>query len=137
MTENKIYQIIKILASVGIVLALYILWQRYFQPPWQPCNISSSINCDAFVNGPIATVFGIPSALIGLIGYILILLSAIFQNKRILLGMTTFGLSFCAWLGYREIFELKVFCPVCLACQIVMLSLFGLALYLIRGKLPE
>lgn len=134
MTSPNLYKTIKILAAIGILLALYLLWQRYLEPAWQPCNISAGINCDAIIKGPVSTVFGVPSALIGLLGYVVILIASILQNKKLLLGMTTFGLAFCAWLGYREIFDLKVLCPVCVTCQVVMTTAFILSLILFRRK---
>jgi uncharacterized membrane protein len=80
--------------------------------------------------GSLSTLFGIPVSLIGLIGYIVILLCSIFKQKLLVLGMTTFGMVFCLFITYQEVFRLKVICPVCLTCQLVMLTVFLLAIYL-------
>lgn len=126
--NNKIYFIIKALSLVGITLAIYLLWEQFFHPTFQPCNINASINCEAIVNGAVAKTLGIPTPLYGLIGYILILISAILKKKRLLLGISSFGLLFCLYIAFRELFQLHVICPICITCQIVMISVFGLSL---------
>jgi uncharacterized membrane protein len=68
--------------------------------------------------------------LIGLLGYITILFSSVFKKKLLVLGMSTFGMVFCLFITYQEIFILKVICPVCLTCQLVMLVVFILSLVL-------
>lgn len=139
MNTEKIYLFIKILAVFGIGLAVYLLWQQFFQPTFNPCNINATLNCDAIINGLVAKTFGIPTPLIGLTGYIVILISAILGKKKLLLGMATFGLIFCLWIAYQELFLLKVICPVCIGCQTIMIITFILALILVRRKegLPE
>src|SRR3989344_842496 len=114
---------------MGLGLSIYLLWQQWARPAWQPCNISATVNCDAIVSGPVSKTFGIPTPLFGFLGYIVILASVIHRQKKLLLGMATFGLLFCGWIGYREIFELKVICPVCIGCQLIMFSIFSLAVY--------
>ena len=128
MQTNKIYFFIKALSLVGIILAVYLLWQQLFQPEFQPCNINATINCEAIINGAVAKTFGIPTPLYGLIGYTVIFFAAIFKKKRLLLGMATFGLAFCLWIAYKELVELRVICPICIACQLIMISVFSLAI---------
>jgi uncharacterized membrane protein len=50
--------------------------------------------------------------------------------------MTSFGMVFCLRLTYLEIFQENVFCPVCGACQIVMLVLFIISVKLNRSNAP-
>lgn len=104
MKNDKLYLSVKILASIGIVLACFLLWEQLFHPAFQPCRINSTVNCDAIISGVVAKTLGIPTPLYGLIGYIVILTSAFLQRKKLLLGMATFALLFCGWIGYREIF---------------------------------
>jgi uncharacterized membrane protein len=125
---EKKYSYIKILAVVGVLLSMYLLWQQLFQPAFKPCSINETINCDAVINGPVAKTLGIPTPLYGLVGYIVILFATFKQNKKLLLGMATFGLGFCLYIGFIEIFQLKVLCPVCVSCQIVMALIFLLSL---------
>jgi uncharacterized membrane protein len=130
--KEKYFDWVKILAVLGIFLAVYLLWQQFFKPSFQPCNINATVNCDAVVSGPVAKTLGIPTPLIGLMGYLIILFASFKRNARLVLGMATFGLLFCLYIAYREIFQLRVICPVCILCQLDMISVFILGIILSR-----
>lgn len=129
----KIYKIIKILSVIGILLAVYLLWQQFARPAFQPCSINDWINCDAVIKGPVAKTFGIPTPLYGLVGYIVIFFAAQFKKPKLLLSMAAFGLLFCLSIAYIELFQLKVICPICIACQIIMISIFILAVKIFKS----
>lgn len=122
------------LAAFGIVLAIYLLWEQFFHPTFQPCNINSAINCNAIISGAVSKTLGVPTPLIGLTGYIIILISSLLKMRKLLFGMATFGLVFCAWIAYQELVLLRVICPVCILCQVTMLSIFVLSVILLRKK---
>jgi uncharacterized membrane protein len=132
--KTKYFDWVKILAVVGIFLALYLLWQKFFHPAFQPCNVNATVNCNALTSGPLQNTLGIPTAVIGLTGYIFILFGAFKKNAKLVLGMAAFGLLFCLYIAYRELFELKVICPVCIACQLDMITVFILGILLNRKK---
>jgi uncharacterized membrane protein len=134
MIKNKIFSYIKLLSAGGILLAVYLLWEQIFHPAFVPCNINDTVNCDAIISGGVAKTLEIPTPLIGLIGYIVILFSAIFQRRKLLLSMAAFGLVFCLWIGYQELFLLHVLCPVCIGCQIIMISVFTLGVLLNKAR---
>jgi uncharacterized membrane protein len=134
MIRSKIFLYVRILSIIGILLSVYLLWQQIFRPSFQPCNINATVNCDAIVSGPVSKTIGLPTPLYGLLGYIVIFLSSIFLWKKTLLGTATFGLLFCLWIAYQELFLLHVICPVCIGCQIVMIAVFSLGLVIIRSK---
>ncbi len=135
--QKKIYTAIKILASVGLLLAVYLLWQQISRPEFQPCYVNSLINCDAVISGPVAKTLGIPTPIYGLVGYVVILAATFYGKKKLLLGTGGFGVAFCLWLGYVELFQLRVICPVCITCQLIMLTIFGLAIFVNRKKSSE
>lgn len=132
MKNDTMFFVIKSLSLVGIILALYLLWQQFFTPSFQPCTINATINCDAIISGAVAKTFGISTPLYGLVGYLIIFFAAITKRKNLLLGMAVFGTVFCLWIGYREIFELSVICPVCILCQMIMLTIFTLSIIIMR-----
>lgn len=135
MKVSNLYLYTKALALVGIILALYLLGEQYvFAPTFRPCTVNATVNCDAIISGPVAKTFGIPTPLIGLIGYIVIMVCAIMIKPKILLGMAIFGLVFCLWIGYKELFQLHVVCPACILCQLDMLTVFILAIFINRSK---
>jgi uncharacterized membrane protein len=128
--KEKIFDWIKILATIGIGLALFLLWERFFKPAFQPCNINSTVNCNAVISGQVSDTLGIPTPLIGLIGYIVIMFAAFKRNAKLVLGMSAFGLAFCLYIAYRELFQLHVVCPVCVLCQLDMITVFILGIIL-------
>lgn len=134
MTSKNIYLILKCLSVVGIILALFLLWEQFFHPSFQPCNINSTINCDAIINGPVARTLGIPTPVFGLVGYMIIFYAAAAKNKKLLLFMASFGILFCLYIAYIELILLKVICPVCLLCDLDMLSVFILSVWINRHK---
>lgn len=135
--NSKYFDWIKILAVVGIGLALFLLWERYFHPTFQPCNINATVNCNAVISGEVSNTLGIPTPLIGLIGYIVILFAAFKKNAKLVLGMSAFGLAFCLYIAYRELFQLHVVCPVCIACQLGMITVFVLGFLMVFKKTSQ
>jgi uncharacterized membrane protein len=122
------------LGVIGVCLALFLLWERYFKPTFQPCNINSTVNCNAVISGEVSDTLGIPTPLIGLIGYIFILIGAFKKNAKLVLGMATFGLAFCLYIAFRELVQLHVVCPVCILCQLDMITVFILGIVLSSKK---
>ncbi len=122
--REKYFDWIKILGFIGVFLALYLLWEQFFHPAFQPCNISSTVNCNATITGPLAKTLGVPTPLIGLAGYLIILFAAFKKKAGLVMGMAFFGLSFCLYIAFRELIQLRVICPVCVACQLDMISVF-------------
>lgn len=132
MKNQKIFTVLYILSAFGILLSVYLLYQQAFRPAFQPCTINSWINCDAIIKGPVAKTLGIPTPLIGLTGYIVIFIAASLKKLKLLLGMAKFGLLFCLYLAYEELIVLRVICPICILCQLTMVSVFSLSVYLNR-----
>lgn len=131
---EKTYRFVTILSIIGLMLGLYLISQQFQNPLTTPCSISETINCDAVISGPVSKTLGIPTPLIGIVGYALILFGSIKKLPKLMLGMTTFGLAFCGWLGYVELFQLHVICPVCIGCQVIMLSVFLASVNIYRSR---
>lgn len=132
MNKDKLFRNIKVLATVGVMLAIYLLVEQITQPTFRPCNINATINCDAIVSGQVAKTLGIPTPLYGLVGYICIFLAATFKKKKTLVGIAAFGLLFCLYIAYIELFKLYVICPVCILCQLIMITVFCLSISILR-----
>lgn len=135
LTKASAWKWVTILSVIGVFLALYLLYNYYSPIPSTVCDISGKLNCGAVSRGgTLATVLGIPVAIIGLTGYVLIFISSMLKNVKLLFAMATFGMLFCLRMTILEIFVVKVYCPVCLACQLVMTLLFLLSLYFLFSK---
>jgi len=136
MKPLSLWKVSSILAIIGIILAIYLFYSYLAPIPPGLCDITASVNCDSVTKGHLAELFGIPVSLVGLIGYIIILYSTLIKTPKLMFAMTAFGMLFCLRLTYLEIFAEKVFCPVCGACQLVMLILFILSLKLLKTPTP-
>lgn len=131
---KSIFRAVTILSGIGILLAVYLLWQQMARPAFQPCSINATINCDAIISGAVAKTFGLPTPLYGLVGYTIIAVAAVYRKKKLLIAMAAFGLGFCLWIAYRELFELRVICPICILCQLVMITVFTLSVMVMRRR---
>ena len=136
MRDRNIYKLLIVLSVVGIFLASFLFYNYLAKPKVEICTISDRVNCDAVTKGELATFLGVPVSLVGLIGYVIIIISSVLKNRKIIFWMALFGTVFCFRLTYLELFVVKVICPVCLACQIDMLLLFFLAIYLKPKEVP-
>lgn len=125
MRERSL-KIVQALAILGVLLACYLLYEQWMRPAAPFCSISSGINCDPIISGPLAKTWGVPTPLFGLLGYAAIFLLALARKGAWALAVAVPGLAFCLWIGYRELVELGVLCPVCIACQADMIAVFGI-----------
>lgn len=124
-----------VLSIVGIILASYIIYVQVFNPPTTVCYVNETINCNAVFFGESSKVLGIPTPLYGLTGYVVILIASFLKKAKLSFGMATFGFLFCLRLIYIEIFQLGEYCPICMLCQTLMISIMVSSFVLIkRGK---
>ncbi len=130
--KRSFYFYIRALAIIGIVLACYLLFEQWTKPATTLCSINATINCDAVIKGAVAKTLGIPTPLYGLIGYIIIFFAATFKKPRLLLSMAAFGLAFCLYIAYVELIILRTVCPVCVLCQLDMITTFILSILIYR-----
>lgn len=134
MNRSRLLFTAKLLASIGIGLALYLFVNYLTQPAYRLCTISAKVNCDAVISGEVSQTLGIPTALYGLVGYTVILVAAFLGKKKLMLGTAIFGVLFCIRLIYIEIFRIGVICPVCILCFIDMVSLLTVSYLLVKKK---
>jgi uncharacterized membrane protein len=88
---------------------------------------------------------GIPVAILGVVGYIIILALLLILGKQkyessgimlALFGVTLFGMLYSLYLTYVEIFIIHAICPWCVTSAIAMLVLFIVSTILLgRSKL--
>lgn len=89
--------------------------------------------CETVQHSQYSELAGVPVALIGLIGYILILgvlLSPVSETTRlVLVVLTVGGWGFSAYLTYRELFSIHAICPWCVSSAIIMTLLACLSVW--------
>jgi vitamin-K-epoxide reductase (warfarin-sensitive) len=119
---------IALLALAGVVVSSVSLYHHYGTSATSYCDIGENFNCDIVNRSTFSTVAGVPVALIGITGYLVVLtLATLFRNyagSAALLGMGSLGgLAFAAYLTYIEGFVLAVWCILCLSSLALILSI--------------
>jgi uncharacterized membrane protein len=133
------------LTVVGLGVAGYLTYVHYSGAA-PICSIKGN-PCSEVQKSRYSELAGVPVALIGLIGYILILGSLLAREgeraRFVTMGLTLGGFGFSAYLTYRELFTLHKICEWCVSSAVILTILTGLAIWrflrgdvLPRGALP-
>jgi vitamin-K-epoxide reductase (warfarin-sensitive) len=119
-TASRILALIALLAIVGMGVSSVSLYHHYGSSKSSYCDFGATFNCDTVNRSIYSVVYGVPVALIGVLGYTaLLLLSTLYRSKAetpamLLLGAAA-GLGFALYLTYVEKFVLAVWCMLCLS----------------------
>jgi uncharacterized membrane protein len=95
--------------------------------------------CETVQHSIYSMLAGVPVALIGLSGYVVILGSLLVPQSETTrlatLALTIPGFAFSAYLTYRELFSIHAICPWCVSSAIIMTLLSCLAIWsFLRGE---
>jgi uncharacterized membrane protein len=112
-----------VLAVLGVAVAGYLVYVHYagIDPV---CNIAHG--CHKVQTSQYADLAGVPVALLGLVGYVILLgaLLAPGEPARMLAALVALvGFGFSAYLTYRELFTIDAICQWCVASAILMTGL--------------
>ena len=129
------------MAVLGVGLASYLTYIHY--AGIKPLCGRNGGSCEIVQTSQYSHLLGVPVALIGLIGYVLILGSLLapeeerwrFATVALILG----GVGFSAYLTYREVFSLEKICEYCVSSAILLTLMLPLSLwrFLRGGDAPE
>ena len=111
---------VAILAVCGIAVSSVSLQRHYATSKTAYCDIGETFNCDIVNRSEYSSVFGVPVALIGMLGYAgLVGLATVYRERRetptMLFGVAGAGLAFALYLTYVEARVLGVWCILCLS----------------------
>ena len=126
--SRRICLVIAVLALAGIAVSSLALQNHYAKSASSYCDLGESFNCDIVNRSTYSVVLGLPVALIGIIGYAMLLaLSTLYRAKAetpaMLLIAALGGLAFALYLTYVEAFVLAVWCLLCLSSLVLILSI--------------
>ncbi len=110
------------LCVVGAGLSVLSLRSHYATSVTDYCDLNETFNCDLVNRSTFSTVYGVPVALVGLVGYVLLFAlswrtSRWMANVRFAAAIA--GTAFAVYLAYIEAHVLAVWCLLCigsLAC---------------------
>lgn len=103
------------LAVLGIVVSSLALREHYRTEGDSPCSINERWDCGIVNHSPYAVLqgTGIPVAILGIAGYLLIGALALRRSYGLLLAAALVGLSFSLYLARIEAHVLGVWCIYC------------------------
>jgi vitamin-K-epoxide reductase (warfarin-sensitive) len=125
---RRILLAISLLAFGGVLVSSVSLYHHYGTAQSSFCDFGENFSCDMVNRSIYSVVFGIPVALIGVIGYLLLLgLATLYRAKAetraMLLVAALAGLGFALYLTYIEAFALAVWCVLCLTSLTLILAI--------------
>lgn len=133
---------IALISFAGILVSSVSLYHHFGTSKTSFCTFGESFNCDLVNRSRYATVLGVPVALIGILGYMLILaLATLYREKAetpaMLLIATGGGLAFALYLTYIEKFVLQAWCVLCLGSLVLIFSAAVLSAILLKRSLAQ
>lgn len=137
MTQTVRTNVILFFALIGTSVSVYALFHNVGFASGAFCSLNETFDCDIVNKGPYSQIAGIPVALIGVIGYLFIFISALVQlykpkDKSIaqfLLLASIGGLLFSFYLTGIEFAILKTWCLLCITSQVSILIIFSFSLW--------
>jgi uncharacterized membrane protein len=128
--DKRLRQITIVLAIIGLLVSIYMTVYKYSNN--EAMCIGSS-GCSEVNASRYSEINGIPVALLGVIGYSIILALLFLEGRpgffqqygtMLLFGVSLIGFLFTLYLIYLEIALIKAYCPFCLTSQAVMTVIF-------------
>ncbi|MBK8821168.1 MAG: vitamin K epoxide reductase family protein [Anaerolineales bacterium] len=131
--DKWLYRASIALVIVGLLVSIYM---TIYKVTSNNSMCLGSGDCSTVNASRYSEVNGIPVAVIGVLGYLAILVVHYFENRNrffkenstlMIFGMALTGFLFTVWLIYVEIALLNALCPFCLTSQAAMTLIFIIA----------
>ncbi|NCO97864.1 vitamin K epoxide reductase family protein [Candidatus Gracilibacteria bacterium] len=142
---KKLFIAIMVLAAIAFGNAVYLTNQAYTLKAKIAestgsystfCDINSTFSCSNVLISPRAQFFGFPFPALAMLVYPVIFLIALLgylgicrKSFPILAGMATAGICFNGYYIYQEAFYIGSFCPLCLVCSAIIVTILGISVY--------
>ncbi|HKD45249.1 MAG TPA: vitamin K epoxide reductase family protein [Candidatus Angelobacter sp.] len=123
-------------ALLGVIVASLALHEHY-NTGISPCSINDKWDCGIVNHSPYAIFGGIPVAVIGIVGYVVLGALAWKRAWLILFPTAVVGLAFSLYLTHIEASVLEVWCIYCVISLTVISVLTALALGIFVWRLIE
>ena len=126
--------VLVILAVIGIVVSALALREHYREAGDSPCSINERWDCGIVNHSPYAMVKGVPVAIIGMAGYLLLGALALRRSYRLILAAAVVGLTFSLYLAHIEKDVLGVWCIYCVGSLGTISLIFLLTLGVVVAR---
>ena len=121
--------ILIILAVIGVVIASFALREHY-RTETSPCSINDRWDCGIVNHSPYAVFAGVPVAIIGIAGYLVLGALAFRSSYCAMLVLALIGLGFSLYLTRIEAHILGVYCIYC----VISLGIISLMTLLVAER---
>jgi vitamin-K-epoxide reductase (warfarin-sensitive) len=137
---RRLFLAIAILAVLGIAVSSVSLDHHFRKSKTTYCDFGQFFNCDIVNRSEYSTVAGVPVALVGILGYAVLLAFATFYREKaetpgILVVGSVGGLGFALYLTYIEKYVLFAWCILCLSSLVVIFSITVLSVTLLMRSI--
>lgn len=119
--------LLALLAVAGIVVS-YLALRLHYNMDVPPCEINSHWDCGRVNHSRYSLFYGVPVAAIGMAGYALIAVLALFKRYRLTLLAAVCGLAFALRLTNIEAHVLETWCLFCVISQTIIALITLLAI---------
>jgi len=132
-----------VLCVLGILVAGYMTWAELTNNE-TACVDVGKVDCSAVQNSAYAKTFGVPVALLGLLGYLAMLGIIVLEDqvalfaaygRTLVVGMALFGAIFQTYLTYVEGAVLDKWCQWCVTSYVLISLLLIVGVYRLYGFL--
>ena len=127
--DNRIRLISIVLAIVGLIDSIYLVWLKYTD---QYALCGPIGNCESVNTSQYSEIGGIPIALLGAGAYLVIIILLLLEVRSDLLreyspllvfGISLAGTLYSIYLTYIEVAVLRAICPYCVVSAVVLVLL--------------
>ena len=135
-----VFLTIAVLAVAGMAVSSISLYHHFQTSKTDYCDYGETFNCDIVNRSVYSTIFGIPVALIGILGYAALgVLATVYRDRvdtpKALMGASVAGLAFALYLTYIEGFVLGTWCVLCLSSLTMIFLITILASFLMARSM--
>ena len=126
MSEGRLRAVLGVLGLLGLAVATYLTITHYQGD--SPVCLAGGHGCETVQKSDYAELAGIPVPILGLFGYLTVLLAAALPgDPGRMLGLFAglIGFGFSAYLTYLELFVIDAICQWCVASALLMTLLLG------------
>lgn len=133
MSDRGVRALLATVAIAGLAISLYLTWS--YTVGVAPVCVGASEGCATVQSSPYSRILGTPVPVLGLVGYVGLLLSAVLRGAAwSMLGLfvALLGTLFSGYLTWLELFVIEAICQWCMVSAALMVVALGLTALRLR-----